>query len=394
VFVGLGVVLVVSLLTVWPTGRQAVQRAWAGWPLQKYAWLKAAGFEPDRTAIDQARARQRAQGMIEARARATEALSRLDPGFRHLVEAGGLDPREAVFRWGNVDLTFWLSRDVFAPDDTGRSYVLRPHVRAVWARQLHLPEPNTSQLLVPDTPAVRAAAAACGTELLLDRAQTTNAWSCRGAEPKPDADLRILVLGDSYMQGLLLTDDQTPPAQLQAELERLRPGRSVSVLNTGVLGYSPEQYYFTMKAYLDRFRPHAVVVSVFANDVGNEHAALDEGRGDWDEAAYWLGRIAAECRPRQIPALLVPVVWSPQLTGHRKALTYPARLIDPALWPTEQVLDPIEWFVDATLARPHGSGPNPLFNSALRDGHYSAAGAELWAQVVAPRLNRLLRPGP
>ena len=46
----------------------------------------------------------------------------------------------------------------------------------------------------------------------------------------------------------------------------------VSILNTGHLGYSPEQYYYSLVEYADRFRPHFVVVSVFSNDFAGDMA--------------------------------------------------------------------------------------------------------------------------
>ena len=43
-----------------------------------------------------------------------------------------MTPDDAVLRWGNFNGTFLLSSRVFEPDDTGRSYRLRPHVASVW----------------------------------------------------------------------------------------------------------------------------------------------------------------------------------------------------------------------------------------------------------------------
>jgi hypothetical protein len=72
--------------------------------------------------------------------------------------------------------------------------------------------------------------------------QTTNSWGLRGPEPELDAPLRGLVLGDSYMQAMFIGDDETPPECLRRHLrDRLRT--RVSILNTGLMGYSPEQYY-------------------------------------------------------------------------------------------------------------------------------------------------------
>ena len=70
-------------------------------------------------------------------------------------------------------------------------------------------------------------------------------------------------------------------------------------MNTGVLGYSPEQYYYSLIAFADRFRPHFVIVSVFVNDFNhNLSEALSRGVGDWEEGKYWLDKIVAyQARP-------------------------------------------------------------------------------------------------
>lgn len=60
-------------------------------------------------------------------------------------------------------------------------------------------------------------------------------------------------------------------------------------------------------------------------------------------------------------------------------------------------LDPIEDFANETLARTNQlrrenkpTSPNPLFNGAVGDGHFSALGCDLWARAVARRLVLLL----
>ncbi len=64
---------------------------------------------------------------------------------------------------------------------------------------------------------------------------------------------------------LFVGDDQTPVECLKRELKS-RLGATVEILNTGHLGYSPEQYYYTLFEYGKRFPPRFVVVSFFAND--------------------------------------------------------------------------------------------------------------------------------
>ena len=106
--------------------------------------------------------------------------------------------------------------------------------------------------------------------------QTTNSWGCRGPEPDTTAPVRVIVLGDSMMQGPLVGDSETPPARLQAHLSQAL-GSPVSVLNTGHMGYSVEQYDQTLRAFGDRFRPHYVVISICGNDFG-----------DRDDPANWV----------------------------------------------------------------------------------------------------------
>ena len=93
-----------------------------------------------------------------------------------------------------------------------------------------------------------------GAEIVSGSTQTTNSWGLRGPEPDLKARWRGIVLGDSYMQGLFIGDDQTPTECLKREL-KTRLGATVEILNTGHLGYSPEQYYYTLVQYGKRFAP-------------------------------------------------------------------------------------------------------------------------------------------
>ena len=93
------------------------------------------------------------------------------------------------------------------------------------------------------------------------------------------------------MQGMFIGEDETPPECLRRYLQQELKMR-VSILNAGVLGYSPEQYYHTLLAFADRFRPHFVVVGVFANDFGNTYQVTNGDAADWKEGKYWLEKIA------------------------------------------------------------------------------------------------------
>jgi lysophospholipase L1-like esterase len=181
------------------------------------------------------------------------------------------------------------------------------------------------------------------------------------------------------MQGFLLADDQTPPARLQAALGG--PGLC-SVLNVGVLGYSPAQYYHSVVEYAPRFAPHAVVVSLCCNDVDPRDAE------DVARQRRWLAATVATCADRQIPCLVVATPDATRYLGERDRRPYPECLRDgvpaPARWldltPAFRAAEP-----DVTTWEHSG-----LFFSRLLDGHMSPKGADLWAHEVARELGDML----
>jgi hypothetical protein len=151
-------------------------------------------------------------------------------------------------------------------------------------------------------------------------------------------------------------------------------------------------------AFVDRFRPHFVVVSVFTNDFGDIYEVPARGRGDWQEGKYWLDRITAFCRSRQWPHLIVPVPFEPQMLGNRRAGYYPGMLSNILEVNSTRFLDPTDEFINAHLElvvdgertgrRPAGCR---LFNVEIGDGHFSPKGAEVWAAAVGRRLVLLLK---
>jgi hypothetical protein len=80
------------------------------------------------------------------------------------------------------------------------------------------------------------------------------------------------------MHGMFIGNDDTPPECLWRDLEK-RCQTKVSILNTGHLGYSPEQYYYTLIGFAERFAPHFAIVSICENDFGNPFEVLN-GQGD------------------------------------------------------------------------------------------------------------------
>ena len=175
----------------------------------------------------------------------------------------------------------------------------------------------------------------------------------------------------------------------------------VSILNTGVMGYSPEQYYYTLIAFVDRFRPHFVVVSLCANDFGNAYESASRGVGDWPEARYWLKKIVQTCGARRTPCVIVPAPVEANLLKRRTSGYYPGILINTMDVEPQTFLDPMDDFLDAHFqsrvdCRRNGRVPTgcALFNDAINDTHFSPAGSEVWARSVGRRLAVILEDAP
>jgi hypothetical protein len=307
----------------------------------------------------------------------------------------GLDPDHGLLRWGNYDQTLLLPSAVFEPDDQGRSYRMRPCLDSIWLRDLPSPRGVLAFFLVPDRAELGEAIKGTMANADQESKQSTNSWGLRGPEPELDAPVRGIVLGDSFMQGLFVDEAHTPPECLRRDLEARLKTR-VSIVNAGVLGYSPEQYYYSLAAFADRFRPQFVVVSVFANDFGNA-SSVTSGGGDWVEGKYWLDRILSLARARDCACLFVPVPTSERTLGRRKSGYYPGAISNTLGTSAVEFLNPAEAFVNAHLnllieAEDRGERPSGcmLYNEKIGDGHFSALGALVWAEAVGRRLALLI----
>jgi lysophospholipase L1-like esterase len=281
---------------------------------------------------------------------------------------------------------------VFEPDDTGRSYRLRPLTRSIWLRRIATENGFPAFFLVPDGPGLADAINGTTAVPLETSRQTTNSWGLRGPEPALDAPLRGLILGDSFMQGMFIGDDETPPECLRRYLQGRLKIR-VSILNAGLMGYSPEQYYYSLIAFAERFRPHFVVVSICANDFGDIMDATSRGMADWQEGKYWLKRIMHSCLALPSPCLIVPVPIETNMLKRRNSGYYPGILSNMLEVESLMYLDPMEDFVNAHAqswvdGQRKGRPPmgSALFNDVIGDGHFSAAGSEVWAESVGRRL--------
>ncbi len=353
--------------------------------------FRAVGMRRSRAEINESWRNYRRLGIETTRPRVEEYFARSDPAFQKLMRHVGMDPEHGLLRWGNHDWILLFSSKVFEADDDGRSYRFRPGVRSIWLKRLAFITGAPAFYLVPDDPGLAEAIRGTGAVLVESSRQTTNSWGVRGPEPERDAPMRGIVLGDSYMQGLFVGDDDTPPERLRRYLQREVKQR-VSVLNTGVMGYSPEQYYHSLTAFADRFRPHFVVVSASLNDGGGEIEAVTRGEGDWFEAAYWLQEIVHYCGDRGWTCLIVAAPFEFCLLGRRQTGYYPGLLVNRLKINSQMFLDPMDDFLDAHLdsrieVMRKGGIPQRsyLYNDAIDDGHFSAAGSEVWANAVGRR---------
>jgi hypothetical protein len=359
--------------------------------------LRAVGAQAERSAIDADWQRRRQFDVEHATSTLAATFAEYAPNLQRLLQFAGLDPEHALVRPGNFDRTVLLPGTVFEPDEKGRGYRFRPNFRSIWVRNFPVKGQVKAYFQVPDRPELAELVEGTGAAIVDGSVQTTNSWGLRGPEPNLAAVWRGIALGDSFMQGLFVEDNQTPTECLKRDLQARLKG-SVEILNTGHLGYSPEQYYYSFVAYIEQFPAHFVVISIFANDFGSDLDAVLQGSGDWKEGCYWLGRIRAACAARDLICLFVPAPWVNQLEGQQLAGFYPG-LISNSLEATgTEYLDPIAAFADAHLAasiaehrdgKPHTACS--LFNGRIGDCHFSPQGAEVWAAAVGRRLALMIQ---
>jgi lysophospholipase L1-like esterase len=97
-----------------------------------------------------------------------------------------------------------------------------------------------------------------------------NSQGFRGAELAPPGGLmRIIVYGDSFIQGDFSRTGETFTEQLRGRLAA-KTGKGVEVVNAGVAGYGPDQELRRMEKELPALKPTLVVVAIYAgNDFGD-----------------------------------------------------------------------------------------------------------------------------
>ncbi|MBI2587685.1 SGNH/GDSL hydrolase family protein [Candidatus Azambacteria bacterium] len=89
------------------------------------------------------------------------------------------------------------------------------------------------------------------------------------AVPKPGRTFRILMLGDSFVEGPFVNDEETLPRALERIMLERQPNRAVEVVNAGHSGYTitDEMEYYDEKGY--RFDPDLVILVFGPNDIAD-----------------------------------------------------------------------------------------------------------------------------
>jgi lysophospholipase L1-like esterase len=254
-------------------------------------------------------------------------------------------------------------------------------------------------------------------------AAAINSLGYRGHEPQDAAaSLRVLFVGDSFVFGDFVADDQTWPAQLQAALDCARP---VVVYNAGVAGGTVIEAS-AMAERGARLAPDVIVTAfTAANDVHDllgpslwSRMAAKRAEGWWRDAssrllarsALWnlvrrvrMGRDSRARLSAASPAVAQAQEryagllrgWAARARGNGTPLVFAAYPSHPMLAQGERGLhdwalavaraaglDPVDlWPV---LAR-NGHSPDDVF-LVPRDQHPSPAGYALAARAVAQAL--------
>ncbi len=99
----------------------------------------------------------------------------------------------------------------------------------------------------------------------------------RAGYDKPAETFRILLLGDSYVEGLRVPLEQTFGKVLEAELNASAPaGQRYEVVNAGVSGWGTDQQLLWLRSEGAKYQPDLVLLSFFpGNDFQNISEALE-----------------------------------------------------------------------------------------------------------------------
>jgi hypothetical protein len=132
-------------------------------------------------------------------------------------------------------------------------------------------------------------------------ASERNQFGFRGRLFSSDADIRMVLLGDSQVEASASTLDHMPEAHLERALED-RTRRRVSVVSIGSGGWGQDQQLLALTAYINAIRPRLVVLWFTpGNDVWNNTFPTHFPRNGWPKPTFWLA--GTELRGPNVPWL-------------------------------------------------------------------------------------------
>ncbi len=119
----------------------------------------------------------------------------------------------------------------------------------------------------------------------------TNSQGFRGPKMLDEPDYRIIIYGDSNIQGRFSSLENTFAFQLQ-KLLRVKTGKNIEVINAGVVSAGPDQYLIRFKKEYEKYKPDLVLFHITTdNDFGdilrNRLFDLDE-HGDLVKSSHAL----------------------------------------------------------------------------------------------------------
>ena len=125
---------------------------------------------------------------------------------------------------------------------------------------------------------------------------------------RESGELRVVVLGDSFVFGEGLSRAESLPVRLEAELAQRFSGRRVRVFNLGFPGADVFEEARRYAPLHDALAPDLLLLVVYLNDLSPEMPArlLDElygagERGTWLERSSWVvGHIVSRVRRRSL----------------------------------------------------------------------------------------------
>ncbi len=84
--------------------------------------------------------------------------------------------------------------------------------------------------------------------------------------PKPDSTLRIIVIGDSYVAGASVNNNETISSLLENFLKEKFPLKNIEVLNLGVNGYNTKLELNRLIEKGIKYEPNIVLIGIVSND--------------------------------------------------------------------------------------------------------------------------------